>query len=662
MATIIDSLLVTLGLDGSKFNAGRQDVKKSLGELRAEADRTAKAVDFAKKSGASAGEIKRLGAEAQKAAKALQDAAKAAGNGFENVAKSAASFLAVIGGTVAIQRFIADVISSGAALDRLSQNLGASANDISAWSNAAELAGGSADGLQGTFDMLNKSQTEMQLTGQSALIPYLSSLGVAMADAAGKARPVNDILLDLADRFERMDRPTANNMGRMMGIDQGTMQLLLKGRAEVEATIRKQKEHGAVTKAQAEQASRLQKVMIDGRQQFAAFGRELLSSATPALEKLLSMLSGVGEWIGENKEVVQTFLTILAAGLVAVGLAMTPVNLTAAAVLGLVAAVSLLWQDYQTWKRGGESFIDWAKWEPGFRKAGEAINWLKNLTEDLVYRTIAAGDILAAVWNKDWARAKFAMGEFVKGTGKKYGEPAAAVAPTGSPAVPSAATPSDKGRERAALDYFQSQGWNKEQSAGIVANLKRESAFKADAVGDNGKAYGLAQWHPDRQAEFKRTFGKDMKGSSFEDQLAFVHHELTAGQERGAGAKLRQATTAADAAAVVSNYYERPSDKAGEATKRGQMAAELYASRPGPLAGIPGASAASQGVGAAAAAQLTQAASAPAVTQEGDKHVETHIGEIKVYTSATDAGGIARDMGKSMDFLFTSQANYGLIP
>jgi hypothetical protein len=40
--------------------------------------------------------------------------------------------------------------------------------------------------------------------------------------------------------------------------------------------------------------------------------------------------------------------------------------------------------------------------------------------------------------------------------------------------------------------------------------------------------------------------------------------------------------------------------------------------------------------------------------------VETHIGEIKVYTAATDANGIAKDMGKSMDYLFTSQANYGL--
>jgi hypothetical protein len=53
-------------------------------------------------------------------------------------------------------------------------------------------------------------------------------------------------------------------------------------------------------------------------------------------------------------------------------------------------------------------------------------------------------------------------------------------------------------------------------------------------------------------------------------------------------------------------------------------------------------------------------ANAPAPAQEVSKSVETHIGEVKVYTAATDAKGIANDMGKSLDYLFTAQANYGL--
>ena len=633
MATIIDSLLVKLGLDSSEFEGKKAKVDKGL---------------------------KDTGAEAEKTGSKLKKSGKDGADGFENVAKSAAKFLAIIGGTMAVKRFIENQIEANAALDRFAQNLDQSANSISAWSNAAELAGGSAEGLQGTMDMLSKSQTELQLTGQSSLIPYFSALGMSLADTQGKARPVNDLLLDLSDRFSKMDRTTANNMGRMMGIDQGTMQLLLKGRSEVELMIARQKEYGAVTKQQAEEASRLRNAMVSSRQSFEAFGRELLSAATPALEKMFAIFADFGAWVRENKEFVQTFLTIIAVGLAGIAAATIPINLTVVAVLALAAAIAALWQDYQTWKRGGDSFIDWSKWEPGFKAAGQAIEWLKDLLGDLVYRAIAAADVLSAVFERDWKRAKFAAGEFLSGNGKKYGAGEAPALP-GAPGPPAPAAPSgtvnSTGKspaggakeEQAAIAYFQAQGWSREQAAGLAANIKRESAFKADAVGDNGKAYGIGQWHPDRQAVFQKVFGKPIQGSSLEEQMAFMQYELTQGNERKAGNLLKGAVGADDAAAIVSKHYERPADREGEAAKRGQMALAM-------LGGVPGASQAAVGAGAVQVAQAN-AAAAPGATS---KSVETHIGEVKVYTAATDANGIAKDMGKSLDYLFTSQANYGL--
>lgn len=618
MATIIDSLLVKLGLDSSEFNAGKNKVDKGLKDTGAEADKT--------------------GAKLKKSGK---DGAE----GFENVAKSATKFLAIIGGTMAVKRFIEQTVESSAALDRLSQNLSANVATVSAWSNAAELAGGSASGLQGTMDMLSKSQTELQLTGQSGLIPYFSALGLSLADTQGKAKPVNDLLLELSDRFSKMDRTTANNMGRMMGLDQGTMQLLLKGRSEVELMIKRQKEFGAVTKQQAEESSRLKLAMTDSRQSFEAFGRELLSAATPAIEKLFSIMADFGAWMRENKEFVNAFLTIIAVGLGAIAAATIPINLTVAAVTGLAAAIALLYQDYQTWKRGGESFIDWSKWEPGFKAAGAGIRWLKDLLSDLVYRAIAGADVLSAVWNRDWDRVKFAAGEFMNGNGKTYGESP----PPAPPATASAGGKGASNQEQAAMAYFQAQGWSREQAAGLAANIKRESAFNAGAVGDNGKAYGIAQWHPDRQAEFQKKFGKPIQGSTLEEQMAFMHYELTQGNERAAGAKLRGTSSAAEAAAAVSMHYERPADSAGEAAKRGQLALAM-------LGGVPGASQAAAGAGAGQVAQ-GNLAGAPGA---GNRSVETHIGEVKVYSAATDANGIAKDMGKSLDYLFTSQANYGL--
>lgn len=132
------------------------------------------------------------------------------------------------------------------------------------------------------------------------------------------------------------------------------------------------------------------------------------------------------------------------------------------------------------------------------------------------------------------------------------------------------------GSTAAAMKFFMSKGWTREQAAGIVANLVAESKLNPGIEGDGGSAYGIGQWHKDRQGDFAKWAGKGIRGSSFEEQLGFVHHELTEGKERPAGDRLRAAKSAGAAGAVVSCYYERPGDVAGEAAKRAGMANGIY--------------------------------------------------------------------------------------
>lgn len=110
-----------------------------------------------------------------------------------------------------------------------------------------------------------------------------------------------------------------------------------------------------------------------------------------------------------------------------------------------------------------------------------------------------------------------------------------------------------------AFNFLKSKGWTDEQAAGIIGNLQQESGpnLNHQAVGDGGKAYGAAQWHPDRQANFERVFGKSIRESTLMEQMAFVDWELN-NTEKAAGDRLRQAETAEQAALIVSNHYERP--------------------------------------------------------------------------------------------------------
>ena len=119
------------------------------------------------------------------------------------------------------------------------------------------------------------------------------------------------------------------------------------------------------------------------------------------------------------------------------------------------------------------------------------------------------------------------------------------------------------GGAQAALAYFQSQGWTKEQAAGIVGNLQAESGpdLNPNAIGDGGKAVGIAQWHPDRQANFQQTMGKPIQQSSLNDQLQFVQWELS-NTEMSAGSRLKAAKTAEEAAQIIDRMYERSSGTA----------------------------------------------------------------------------------------------------
>ena len=114
-----------------------------------------------------------------------------------------------------------------------------------------------------------------------------------------------------------------------------------------------------------------------------------------------------------------------------------------------------------------------------------------------------------------------------------------------------------------------------------MANLKSESGFKQNAVGDGGNAYGLGQWHADRQADFAKWAGHDIRGSTQAEQLGFYNYELTQGKEQAAGRRLRGATTANDAGGIVSRYDERPAAADEAARNRGALAESILRGAPG---------------------------------------------------------------------------------
>ncbi|STK93527.1 putative lytic transglycosylase, catalytic [Escherichia coli] len=91
---------------------------------------------------------------------------------------------------------------------------------------------------------------------------------------------------------------------------------------------------------------------------------------------------------------------------------MSPIGLITA----LAAGIALLWEDYQTWKEGGDSLIDWGKWKPEVDAALKMVRDLKTTVNDLVKALAKLLNIDPKSWSLKWDFSNFIdqMGEFSK--------------------------------------------------------------------------------------------------------------------------------------------------------------------------------------------------------------------------------------------------------
>jgi hypothetical protein len=189
----------------------------------------------------------------------------------------------------------------------------------------------------------------------------------------------------------------------------------------------------------------------------------------------------------------------------------------------------------------------------------------------------------------------------------------------------------DKGERAQIADYGKSltasqqrafamltkMGFTPAQALGMIANFTYESGMGASVVGDKGAAFGLGQWHPDRQAEYAKLFGHTMQQSKhpFAEQIAFSAWELQT-KYPSVWAKLKGAN-ASQAAGILSRGYERPANADQQAALRSNYAASL------------------------AKNSLFSLPSGASAGRINNVTASTHINTINIHTQATDSKGIA---------------------
>lgn len=294
-----------------------------------------------------------------------------------------------------------------------SQRIGASANNIRAYGDAISQMGGSAEGAISSLESVARKLRESP--GYEGM---LKGLGVTTRDQNGQMRDRVEVMKDLSKTLQGMEYYKANNYANALGIDESTLMAMRDGKftSEMEKYQKLRKDMG-LNDELAKSGQEFAYQWRDMTMQLKALMEVIVMTAGKALIPVLKLLNQLIQfaihWFGQLNPHIKTFLAAglkiamltvvfgglfsaigkfakllpMLTGLLNIFKALRLVFLASpiGIVLALAAAIALLWDDYQTWKRGGESLLDWEKWSNGIdlaiTKIRELGGWLKDLTK-----------------------------------------------------------------------------------------------------------------------------------------------------------------------------------------------------------------------------------------------------------------------------------------
>lgn len=365
MTTLIDTLLVSLKLDGGDFKRDAGDATKANKDL---ADSTKKATS-----------------ESDKFAKSINNGVKALAGLFSAILVS-----------TGMQKLIDDTAKANDQLNFLSKNLGMNAANVKRWQGAAEMSGGSADGMAASLSGLNKSLWDMVTMGDTSVLPYFNALNVGVIKSNGELRNLDDILLDVSDSLSKMSRPQAYNFAKNMGFDDGTINMLLQGRREVEEYLALQKDIVVSSEQELEISRQLNKQNALVNRQWEGLKTLLANYLMPYALKFSETISGFLNYLNRNRD---TAVFVFKAIGTVIGLTLIPLALKAGvAFMGMFAplfggvglifllagAIAALYDDYDKWKKGEKSLFDWKEWDASITFVLEKLKafkeWFKDTT------------------------------------------------------------------------------------------------------------------------------------------------------------------------------------------------------------------------------------------------------------------------------------------
>lgn len=383
--SVIDELLISIGLDAKEFAKGVDAVRGKVENFATKAKEQFESVGTQSKdtgavsalSFSRAGErVQKLGEASKEAAAAISDSFKGAAPAIELVRSKlgllAATFGLVAGGAQTFSNYV----DKSESLARLSTQLGVSVRELDAFGKAAEAAGGSAESIFASM------KTYFQQTG----------------------RPAEEVF-QLASKVEGMSRGAAQRFLQAQGVALDAIPIFLQGQKALDALMAKYRKT-AFTAQDSRNARAFKVAWMDFKIAAQDVGNVFVRLVLPGVTRLLDGLSGLVGIVRENSRAFALLavgfglvfglknLNAIKNAILAVrtfGVAIKMAALPVTAIVAGIAALVLAIDDLMGFAQGADSLF-----ERMLKKMGAGAADIEELRESL--KTLGEG--FSWLWDK----------------------------------------------------------------------------------------------------------------------------------------------------------------------------------------------------------------------------------------------------------------------
>lgn len=362
--SLLGTFMVVLKADSSHVQKSLIDVEKNIDEVD---DGLKKTEKTAKKT---MNTTTKETDEAGKSIKKFSEGVGHTGEKFKDLAKDAAiTYLGMLGLSKGIEG-VFESMDYAVMIKEASDSLGMMVEDVDAFAKASVTVGGDAEGARDSLIDMAEVIGEAFADAGSAHGKLFKELKINLKDTKGQSIDALEGLLRLSDAVSGMDKQKATYYVKALGItDNKTVDLVLKGRKELEKMLEAQKKNGVLSAEQAEKAKEFKLKMLELKNTFSSFAMDIGFFVIPALELLGNAFGSVIRFFREHSLVAKSAFVVIAGAITSIMLpalgelalaaftAMLPFLPMTLLIAGVSAVIGLLYEDIMAFKDGNSSFI-----------------------------------------------------------------------------------------------------------------------------------------------------------------------------------------------------------------------------------------------------------------------------------------------------------------